>query len=973
MEEKPSVAFTLIREAFAQLPSLEYIFWVCPLTFIVANYIDEMFQDFDYFKTDNDQLIATCKEQFRGLKILYLNRSDFLAKLSVRNARIEDNDELIPIIQRSNPEILADGDRYLLADLLLKQDSNNRFFVGLDKRDRIQGMLATSLDVNMSLIMKIFDIDAYPDLIIQADTVPPPPPLLIGILGDIRLIEIKNLETFLYNQNVLFINFQFIKDDLEDLYHDLKDNSVGSNSNNNNGFNENLFENKSILFKYCQLLISRNPNPSALQGIVILNFPRTEDEAISYSSTLIKDFDILIELLDDSEDVDEEEEENLQHHLDGIEVLRENYFKDQSDSAYINQITTFKPGASHSATSDAESIYYRKTSKSNWIKVPLSKDNSPVINNDRLHLTLSNCFDERVQRLEAAKAINKEKPPRANAFAITALCVDEDYLSRSLDLIKLAFEEQSNLSYCLYMLSNDTIPSIALKGFNYIKTRPGISFDQSLYIIHRAFFYLEEYLTFQRVTERDLPSASINNGNKVSESKRAEGKDQYDDENNKPNYDLYDFLSNIKLQTERSEVLDTLELSLRMSDIDVTENPDDISFKIMLSNKIIGLIVLSKRMLSIDDVNWYRCHYHLDDFINYQRNRLRNSYSILYFCIDPIFSAYTKVILQQIMRKTLKNTFYYHHEKDAIPSKEIVENFLFIKPRRFPDGKHINNSSRPELKHPTTLELLSLPQENCPLYLVTKGSLSHYKKIISKRIVIIGGSVHSYAFLETLCSIHYLYLPNIYFIIDILPTSFRLNTEIAGNYSILTNSMFSIPSKYSDQWKFDIEQNGCLSVQDIDLPYLSEQWAMGYAYRINIIKGRLTDIDRENKAIVVSDELVIEYDYLLLSTWTQDTSARRIPALQGVHPSKCADAGIFSLGNPAADLLAINWVRKRAQNRNEPIIICGAALKVLTAAESLLRAGIDPNKIVCLIHELEENIEGCQELTVRNHLSRFLF
>jgi NADH dehydrogenase FAD-containing subunit len=66
-----------------------------------------------------------------------------------------------------------------------------------------------------------------------------------------------------------------------------------------------------------------------------------------------------------------------------------------------------------------------------------------------------------------------------------------------------------------------------------------------------------------------------------------------------------------------------------------------------------------------------------------------------------------------------------------------------------------------------------------------------------------------------------------------------------------------------------LEQNGCLTPQDVDAPFLSEQRSMGYAYRINIIKGRLTDIDRENKAVVVSDELVIEYDYLLISSWTQ--------------------------------------------------------------------------------------------------------
>jgi hypothetical protein len=95
-----------------------------------------------------------------------------------------------------------------------------------------------------------------------------------------------------------------------------------------------------------------------------------------------------------------------------------------------------------------------------------------------------------------------------------------------------------------------------------------------------------------------------------------------------------------------------------------------------------------------------------------------------------------------------------------------------------------------------------------------------------------------------------------------------------------------------------------------------------------------------------------------------DNSARKIPSLQGVHPAKCADAGIFALGNPTADLLAAAWVKKRAQNRNEPIVICGTALKVLTATEGLLRCGVDPDKIVCVINEHDDQFEGCQDFTV---------
>jgi NADH dehydrogenase FAD-containing subunit len=48
---------------------------------------------------------------------------------------------------------------------------------------------------------------------------------------------------------------------------------------------------------------------------------------------------------------------------------------------------------------------------------------------------------------------------------------------------------------------------------------------------------------------------------------------------------------------------------------------------------------------------------------------------------------------------------------------------------------------------------------------------------------------------------------------------------------------------------------------------------MGLAHRVTIVKGRLTDIDRDNRAIVISDEIVVEYDLLVLAAGVQGTYA----------------------------------------------------------------------------------------------------
>lgn len=102
-----------------------------------------------------------------------------------------------------------------------------------------------------------------------------------------------------------------------------------------------------------------------------------------------------------------------------------------------------------------------------------------------------------------------------------------------------------------------------------------------------------------------------------------------------------------------------------------------------------------------------------------------------------------------------------------------------------------------------------------------------------------------------------------------------------------------------------------------------------------------------------------------------DNSFRLIPSLTGVHPAKCADAAIFALGNPAADLLALSWIKKRLANRSDPVIICGVAIKVFAAAEGLLKSGVEPSRIVLVVSDSADYIEGCtdQQVVLSNFMS----
>lgn len=164
--------------------------------------------------------------------------------------------------------------------------------------------------------------------------------------------------------------------------------------------------------------------------------------------------------------------------------------------------------------------------------------------------------------------------------------------------------------------------------------------------------------------------------------------------------------------------------------------------------------------------------------------------------------------------------------------------------------------------------------------------------------------------------------------------------------------MEHIPSALSRSDEFERAQrpqnySGCMSVQDLSDPIDTMMAAFGLSDRIIVIRGRLTDIDRTNKAIVISDETIVEYDVLVVASCAQDNSTNKIHSLIGVHPLTCASKGVFGIGNPSADEAALEWSNTVSGN----IVIYGTGIDALAAAGSLLNEGIDPSRISLIFKE----------------------
>lgn len=83
-----------------------------------------------------------------------------------------------------------------------------------------------------------------------------------------------------------------------------------------------------------------------------------------------------------------------------------------------------------------------------------------------------------------------------------------------------------------------------------------------------------------------------------------------------------------------------------------------------------------------------------------------------------------------------------------------------------------------------------------------------------------------------------------------------------------------------------------------------------------------------------------------------------------MHSAKCADAGIFQLGNPSADLLAVRWIRKRYSSKMEPVVVYGTVIRAFTAVARLLRSGVAASRVVTVLQDSESFISEIEDSVV---------
>jgi hypothetical protein len=253
---------------------------------------------------------------------------------------------------------------------------------------------------------------------------------------------------------------------------------------------------------------------------------------------------------------------------------------------------------------------------------------------------------------------------------------------------------------------------------------------------------------------------------------------------------------------------------------------------------------------------------------------------------------------------------------------------------------------------------------------ILKKMISQPKVSVLTRIVVMGGGFATYPLLEGLCFHPTVTFPNLHVVME-APLTPKLLHDPTHTHTTDTNSDDTNDSDTNGtnsvrvSNKKEVYPHGCLSCNDAYDMTVSEMQSLGLAHKIGLVRGHLTDIDKDSRCIVISNELIFEYDLLLITSAAQDSTMKRLPSLSSSHPMTAATKGVFGIGNGLMDQKALNWINKKSStstsanstdSSSDIIVIYGGCLEALSAAGHLMDRGVRASDIVMVMAAFEIDV-----------------
>ncbi|DAZ99118.1 TPA: hypothetical protein N0F65_008423 [Lagenidium giganteum] len=165
---RPSIMKQVLHAVFSTLTTVQRVLLVLPIEIEIESEptFHKFFERVPVRETNRDvnsglQYLKDL-ERFEQYAVYQAIRTDLLPPVHVRKARVEDHDDLDPILKKQRDELVGAFGDYFLAELIREQNDNNVCLVAQAREtERAIGLLSLSTDLDVGSLQESFDLAPY--------------------------------------------------------------------------------------------------------------------------------------------------------------------------------------------------------------------------------------------------------------------------------------------------------------------------------------------------------------------------------------------------------------------------------------------------------------------------------------------------------------------------------------------------------------------------------------------------------------------------------------------------------------------------------------------------------------------------------------------------------------------------------------------------------------------------------------------
>uniref|UniRef100_T1J7D1 Uncharacterized protein n=1 Tax=Strigamia maritima TaxID=126957 RepID=T1J7D1_STRMM len=329
-------------------------------------------------------------------------------------------------------------------------------------------------------------------------------------------------------------------------------------------------------------------------------------------------------------------------------------------------------------------------------------------------------------------------------------------------------------------------------------------------------------------------------------------------------------------------------------------------------SQIVGVAIICGE----EDIEFLRANYNVEDFIYFGLHRREDHAQVLHFVLNPLFTHLARNFIKEIFRLGNRTCLYHRiystSEYDKTGSMSAAAEFLPITDRIKVEiaseklGLNLASSRTESIKNDFALTFIS------------KKYVFETKTVIRAKVVIVGASNTAFATIKQFIETPFISMLNLYLI-----SPFDLPKERGDDQQKISDIMIPI--------------DPTSALANLRPPFIRMY--------VRLVKGWMTEIDREKKCIVINNEFELPYNFLVLCCGKQFQIPRAFMPYSNMIK-------MMTVNNHEDVAVVETRVAEMLERKlfifgsNSRIIVYGSTFEAVSFVEGLLELGVPAENIV---------------------------